>query len=141
MRQRREPNIVQLGPIQTTMIVSAAADWCRQNGASRVKTLVNTLNVTPSGNFLDKDRCETLVAEFLVDAEEVDFRAEDGGVADAEVDGDAGDESDELAGGGGAFGFLDADTNVPVFTPRRSFEGPIVASLFVSNSIRFILVA
>ena len=53
-----------------------------------------------------------------MDAEEVDFGGFEDCGADAEGDGDAGDEGDEFAGFGGA------DADVPVGAPARGFEGP-----------------
>lgn len=62
-----------------------------------------------------------------MDAEEVDFGAVEDLVADAELDGDGGDEGDEFVAGGGA------NTDMPFFPPAGCFESPVVLPLAVAS--------
>jgi hypothetical protein len=92
----------------------------RQHHPTRVHGLPHAKLVAATGDFLDEDWGEVLSAEFFVDAEKVYFDCFDGFVADAEGDGDAGDESAETA----AFGVGRAETDVPGGFVVGGQEGP-----------------
>ncbi len=57
-----------------------------------------------SGDFLDEDGGQSVRSELFMDAEEVDFGGFELQLVGVDVDGDTGDETDEL------LGFYDSDT-------------------------------
>jgi hypothetical protein len=59
--------------------------------------LEGAFDVAAAGDFLDEDGSEAFGAQLLVYAEEVDFRAVERLLADAQGDRNAGDEGYELA--------------------------------------------
>lgn len=65
-----------------------------------------------------------------MNAEEVDFRALDDIVANADISGDGGDEGYELAGGS------DTDANMPFLLPSRGLKGPNTVSGSLSIIVR-----
>lgn len=101
------------------MEISASAHRSWEHNTSSVKSLVNALEVAATSDLLDEDWCEALGAELLVDTEEVDLGGFEGLLADAQGDGDARDEGDELLGGDGA------DADVPVCFPAWGEECPL----------------
>ena len=101
------------------MEISTSADRSWENNTSSVESLVDALEVAATSDLLDEDWCEALGAELLVDAEEVDLSGFKGLLADAQGNGDAGDECNELLGGDGA------NTDVPVCFPAWGQECPV----------------
>jgi hypothetical protein len=123
VRERGEADVVQLLPVDCAVEVAACGHGSGKQGADGVDGLEGAFDVAAAGDFLDEDRGEAFGAQFLVYAEEVDFGAVERLLADAQGDGDAGDEGDELARAGCA------DADVPLFLPAGRFEGPAVVSL------------
>lgn len=116
--QRAETALIQLLPLQSSVVIPTGAERLRQDDTSGVQTLPDLVQVAAAGDLLDQNGSETLASELLVDGEEVDFGAEDYLVADAEVNGDGGDEGDELAGLRGS------DTDMVLFLPAWRHHGP-----------------
>jgi hypothetical protein len=100
------------------VVVAARADGTWQDDASCVQTLPHLVKVADAGDLFDENRCEALAAQLLVHAKEVDLGAEDDLVSDTEMDGDCGDESNELAR------LSSANTNVVTLLPARRHHGP-----------------
>lgn len=100
------------------MEISTCRDGSGEEVADGVDGLEDALDVTSSCDFFNEDGRETLGTQLLVHTEEVDFGSVEDVFTDAELDGDAGDERNELLGGGSA------DTDVPEFPPARCFECP-----------------
>lgn len=117
--KRAEANLVQLLPVECAVVVAAGADGLGEDDAGGVQALPDLVEVAAAGDFLDEDGGEALAAELLVDGQEVNLGAHDVLVADAQVDGNGGDEGDELAGLGGA------DADVVVLFPAGRHHGPI----------------
>ena len=101
------------------MEISTSADRSWENNTSSVQSLVDALEVAATSDLLDEDWREALRAELLVDAEKVDLGRFEGLLTDAQGNGDAGDECNELLGGDGA------DTDVPVCFPAWGEECPV----------------
>jgi hypothetical protein len=97
MGERREADVVELLPVDCAVEVAACGDGRGEHGADGVDGLVCALDVAAAGDLLDEDGGEAFCAQLLVDAEEVYFGAVECLGADAQGDGDAGDEGDELA--------------------------------------------
>lgn len=76
------------------MVIPADADWCRDDGANGVYSLEGAIDVSAASDLLDQDWCQAFRAEFLVDAEEVDFDHFEGFAADVDGDGDTADRGD-----------------------------------------------
>lgn len=117
-RQRAEATLVELLPVERSVVISTCAEGPGEHDTGRVETLPDLVEVAAAGDLLDENWGEALAAELLVDGEKVDFGAQDDLVSDAEVDGDGGDEGDELAGLGSS------DTNMVFLLPAWRHHGP-----------------
>lgn len=119
MRKLRKTALVELLPIQTAVKISACCDGSRQHDATSVDGLEDTGEVAAACDFLDEFRGQSLGAQLLVNAHEVDLGAIEEVFANAKLDGYARDESDQL------LGFASSHANVPFFPPAGCFERPI----------------
>ena len=90
------------------MEVSSFGDWFWELHASCINSLENALQIDATGHFLDKHGGQTVFAEFIENAEEVDLAHAHGLVIDAELERHAGDEADQLVV------LLEPDPDVPV---------------------------
>jgi hypothetical protein len=54
--------------------ILATGNWRREEDPSSINGLEDALHVAPPSDFLDEDGCETFRSQFLVNAEEIDFR-------------------------------------------------------------------
>ncbi len=122
-RQPTKAHLIKLLPIQTPMKVPASANGRWQHDAGCVERLVDAVEVTAAGDFFDQYWGEALGTQLLVDAEEVNLGGWKGGGADAQGDGDAGDEGDEFLRLGGA------DADVPFWFPAGGEECPATCEL------------
>lgn len=109
---------MQLLPVQTPVKVPTSSHRRGQQPTPSIDSLPDANTIAATSDFADQDRSQAFRTQLLVHAHEVDLGAADGVGADAERDGDAGDEGDEFAGGGCA------DAYVPVCAPAGGLEGP-----------------
>lgn len=116
--QGREPDVVEFEPVEGAVHVAAGGDGFGEDDAGGVDGLVDAEEVAAAGDFRDEDGGEAEAAQFLVHAEEVDFCGFENRGADAQGDGDAGDEGDEFAGFGGPH------ADVPFRAPAGGLESP-----------------
>jgi len=91
------------------MEISTCSNGLWQHYATSVHGLPYSKFVTSSRDFFDEDGGEVFPAELFMDTEEIDFDGFDGVVADAEGDGNAGDEGAKFT----AFGVGCAEANMP----------------------------
>lgn len=92
--QGGEADVVEFEPVERAVHVAAGGDGFGEDDAGRVDGLVDAEEVAAAGDFRDEDGGEAEAAQFLVHAEEVDFGGFENLGADAQGDGDAGDEGD-----------------------------------------------
>ena len=78
------------------MEVAARTDRFRQHYSGCIDSLEDLEDVASSGDFFDKDRCETFVPKLLMDAQEVDLGAMKDLRSYAEFDWNAGYERYQL---------------------------------------------
>lgn len=127
VRERREANLVELQPVEGTVVVAARADRGGQKGASRVDGLVNSVQIAPARDLLDQDWCQTLRSELLVDAKEVDLCHLELLVAHSDLRWHTANGSNQLLRLGGA------DTNVPLLFPAWRHQSPVSVSMRLAN--------
>lgn len=121
MGERREANLIQLQPVQGTMVVSTGADGGGEDDTTGVDSLEDAVDIAATSNLLDEDRSQPLRAELLVDAKEVNFGHLDPLSADTDFRRDTADRRNQFTR------FGRPDTDVPFLLPARGHQGPVGA--------------
>ncbi|KAH3686687.1 hypothetical protein WICPIJ_002331 [Wickerhamomyces pijperi] len=119
LRQVAEPDIVQLAPIQRSVVVTAHGHRRRQHDPSSVQILEDTLQIDPSRDLLDQNRSQSLGSELLVHTDEVDLHGFNQLFAHFQITRSTGDETNESPRG------FDPDTDVPFFLVARRLQRPV----------------